>query len=53
MKLYTIHQMAEETGGTYYPVLQAIKATGLKGRLRDGERVWTQAEFAKIKAVMA
>jgi hypothetical protein len=52
MKFFTIHQMAAQTGGTLFPILQAIKATGLKGRLRNGERVWTSAEFAQIKAAM-
>jgi hypothetical protein len=35
-----------------FPIIEAIKATGLKGRLRNGERVWTEAEFNQIKAAM-
>lgn len=49
----TIHEMVKTFGGgDYEAILNAIKATGLRGRLVRGERVWSDDEAARIAAAV-
>lgn len=48
-KTMSLHYMVKLVGANYSDVLGAIKATGLRGHMVRGERVWTNEEFQQIK----
>ncbi len=45
----SLHYMVRLLGRTYSEVLDAALATGLKGRVKDGTRVWTREEVETIR----
>jgi hypothetical protein len=45
----SLHYMVRLLKANYSAVLGAVKALGLRGRVQNGERVWTRAEFEQIK----
>lgn len=44
----TIHDMMMRTGCTLETLLRAADSTGLKGRVTDGSRQWTEAEATNL-----
>ena len=44
----TIHNIVRQFKTTYAAVFEAIRVTGLNGRMFNGARVWTKEEVRKI-----
>jgi hypothetical protein len=49
----SIHDLVRRLGTTYAAAFDAIKATGLRGRVVNGTRVWTRDEVEAIRAALA
>lgn len=50
MRHFRIQEIVKITRSTFSLVMRAIQTTGLKGRIIDGTRMWTESEVKEIDA---
>lgn len=53
MKTVSLHYMVRMLKATYSQVIAAFHALGLRGRVINGERVWTADEAEQIRIHLA
>lgn len=50
---FMLHEIGKRLGLPLLPIIDAIKATGLRGRMIGGTRYWTLAEIATLEQWIA